>query len=74
MISVVFLWWSCALSMSEEQRAHEDALTQIATERCSSEQIEGKDYSIKVLGDGNLEVSFFGKKGVKGSFIFTRTQ
>lgn len=76
MISVAFLWWSYALAMSEEQRAHEDALTQIAIERCSSEQIEGKDYSIKVLGDGNLEVSFFGKKGgeVKGSFVFTKNQ
>jgi len=76
MISVTFLWWSYALAISEEQRAHEDALTQIATERCSSEQIEGEDYSIKVLGDGNLEVSFFGKKGGEagGTFFFTKNQ
>lgn len=76
MIIVAFFWWSYSLAIDKEQLEHENALTQIAIERCSSEQIEGKDYSIKVLGDGNLEVSFFGKKGgdIKGSFIFTRNQ
>lgn len=73
---ITFFWSTIVMGLNDEQKAHENALSQIATERCNSERIEGEDYSIKVLGDGNLEVSFFGKKGgeVNGSFVFTKIQ
>lgn len=74
--NVMSLWYSCAIALEQGQLTHENQLTQIATDRCNSEQIEGKNYTIRVLGDGRLEVHFFGKKGgeVKGAFIYTQEQ
>lgn len=75
-ITVGFFWCSYAIALTPDERAHENELTRIATDRCSSEQVEGENYYIKVLGDGRLEVHFIGKKGggVKGSFIYTKAQ
>ena len=61
MVVTTLFWWTNAMSIDEEQK-HEDILTEIATNRCNSEFIEGKDYSIKVLGDGKLEISLLGTK------------
>jgi hypothetical protein len=74
-ISSLFLissWSSTVFSITEEQIQHENFLTQLAKDRCSSELIEGSDYSTKILGDGKVEVSFFGKTGgeVDGTFIY----
>lgn len=65
-----------ALSLTPEQIAHEKILTELAKERCDTEQVEGSDYSIKLIGDGKIEVSFFGKKGgaLKGKFIYTKSE
>ena len=74
MVVTTLFWWTNAMSIDEEQKKHEDILTEIATNRCNSEFIEGKDYSIKVLGDGKLEISLLGTKGgeIKGSFIVNK--
>lgn len=76
MIAVGFFWCSYAIALTPDERTHEDELTRIATDRCSSEQVEGKNYYITVRGDGRLEVHFIGKKGgkIKGSFIYTKAQ
>ena len=76
MVVTTLFWWNNAMSIDEEQKKHEDILTEIATNRCNSEFIEGKDYSIKVLGDGKLEISLLGTKGgeIKGSFIVNKNQ
>lgn len=62
------------LALDSAQIEHENALTRIATERCQSESIEGKDYKITALGDGKVEVQFIGKKGAElsGSFVYTK--
>jgi hypothetical protein len=75
-LCIVMLFSSEVLSLTPEQRAHEKQLTELAKERCDTEQVEGKDFSVKLIGDGKVEVSFFGKKGgeVKGTFIFTKSE
>jgi hypothetical protein len=65
-----------AFALTPEQVVHEQTLTEIAAERCRSEFVEGQDYTVKLLGDGKLEVHFIGKKGgdIKGSFVYTKNQ
>ncbi|MEW8626582.1 MAG: hypothetical protein AB2551_12575 [Candidatus Thiodiazotropha sp.] len=54
----------------------EDNITRIARERCSSELIKGKDYSMKIDANGDVRVSFLGKKGagLNGVFLYTREE
>lgn len=63
-------------SFTDEELKHEEALTNIARSRCATEFIEGKDYKIKVLANGNLQVSLLGKKGggLNGTFEYTREE
>jgi hypothetical protein len=70
------LLYSEVLALTPQQIAHEKMLTELAKERCDTEQIEGRDYSIKLTADGKVEVSFFGKKGgeLKGTFIYTKSE
>lgn len=71
LISLIFS--SCtAWALTDKQRAHEDTLTAIATQRCNSEQIEGQDYTVKVLADGKIGISFLKSAGLKGTFIFDK--
>lgn len=76
LLSFTFLWNSVAFSLTPEQIKHEEMLSKLAKDRCDSEQIEGKDYSIKFIGGGKVEVSFFGKKGggIKGTFIYNKSE
>jgi hypothetical protein len=55
---------------------HEEALSNIARSRCATEFIEGKDYRIKVLANGNFQVSLLCEKGggVNGTFEYTREE
>ena len=73
MASVFFT--STAHAITREQREHEQSLTELATQRCNSELIEGNDYKVKAIGDGKVEVSFFGKKGAElnGTFIYSKS-
>jgi len=76
-ITICLLWDSTTLlSFTNEQIAHEKILSELAKDRCNTEQIEGSNYSVKVLGDGKLEVSFFGKKGgnLQGTFIYNKNE
>lgn len=63
-------------SFTDEELKHEEALTNIARSRCATEFIEGKDYKIKVLANGNIQVSLLGKKGggLNGTFEYTREE
>lgn len=56
--------------------ALENQITQIARERCSSELIEGKDYTITAQANGDVSVRFIGKKGagLGGSFVYTKEE
>jgi len=65
-----------ALSITKEQRHHEKSLTELAKEICSSELIIGKNVKTKVLANGKIEVSFFGKKGgaIDGTFVYDKTE
>jgi len=75
-LCLVLLLSSEVLSLTPEQIAHEKMLTELAKERCDTEQVEGSNYSVKLIGDGKVEVSFFGKKGgaLKGTFIYTKSE
>jgi hypothetical protein len=70
------LFSSLSNAVTDQEKAHENDLQEIATNTCNSERIEGRDYKIKVLGDGNLEVSFFGKKGgtLGGKFVYSKKE
>ena len=76
LFTFALLWNSAALSLTPEQLEHENLLSKLAKERCDSEQIDGHDYTVKLIGDGKVEVSFFGKKGgeIKGKFIYNRSE
>jgi hypothetical protein len=54
----------------------ENEITKIARERCSSELIEGKDYTIEALANGDVSVRFIGKKGggIDGSFVYKKSE
>ena len=70
------IFFNTASALSQEQIEHEETLTKLATGRCDTEQIEGSDYSIKVLANGKVEVRFFGKKGgeVAGKFVYENNE
>lgn len=70
------IFFNTASALTPEQIEHEETLTKLATERCNTEQIEGSDYSVKVLANGKVEVSFFGKKGgeVEGKFVYEKSE
>lgn len=56
--------------------ALENQITQIARERCSSELIEGKDYTITAQANGDVSVRFIGQKGagLGGSFVYSKEE
>lgn len=68
---ILSTWAGRSYSLDQKQLIHEEQLTNIARSRCDSEQIEGSDYKIKVLGDGKLEISILGKKGgdIQGKLV-----
>ena len=61
-------------AVSKDQKQHESELQSIAERSCDTEIIEGEDYNIKAIGDGNIEVSFLGKKGgeLGAKFVYTK--
>jgi len=65
-----------AYALTEEQVKHEKQLSSLALERCATEMVEGRDYSMEANASGYLEVSFFGKKGGggDGKFIYTEKE
>ncbi len=70
------IYFNTASALTQEQIEHEETLTKLATGRCNTEQIEGSDYSVEVLANGKVEVSFFGKKGgeVEGKFVYEKSE
>lgn len=74
--SLPFLFSGFAFALSPDQMKHEDDLTRIATSRCDTEFIKGKDYRFKILGNGNIQINLLGKKGgeLEGTFEYTREQ
>lgn len=76
MAACVSVWSPFTGALTPQQLQHETQLTELATARCNTEQIEGSDYSIKTRADGNVEVQFFGKKGgeIEGTFVYSKKE
>lgn len=76
MLTIFVFFPSLVFPLTKEQREHEEGLTEIANSRCDTEQTEGRDYEVKVLANGNVQVSLLGKKGggIDGTFEYTKSE